>query len=96
MSRLSLSRAERALRSFSSGSYSRSQNGITREPTLREDGHIFGGDDVHRAPWAPHLDEPGILPGGGRYILYARVERQDGGSRRAVLKSCERGLAEPA
>src|SRR2546425_6600454 len=70
-----------------------SRRGV-RRPTQSEDGHIVRRDDVPRAARAPYLDEPGILPSGRPYISYARVKRQDGGSRGAVLKSCERGLGE--
>src|SRR6266581_3396010 len=92
--RASLPSAERTPRFFGGSFHSRSQNGIAREPTQSEDSHILTRDDVHRAPRAPHLHEPRILPGGRRYVLYASVERQDGGSGSAVLKSRERGLDE--
>ena len=92
--RLSLSSTKRALRFFGRGSHSCFQNGIARQATEREDGHIVTWDNVHGAPRALYLNEPGILPSGRRNILNACVERQDGGSRSAVLKSRERGLDE--
>jgi len=91
---LSLASAEGAPRFFGGGFHGGSQHGIAREPTDREDGHVLRWDDIHGPPWAPHLDEPGIFPSGRRHIRYARVERQYGGPRRAVLKSCERSLDE--
>ena len=91
---ISLASAECALRSFGGGFHSGSQNGIARKPTEREDGHVLRWNNIHGPPWTPHLDQPGILPSGRRYIHDARVERQDGGSRSAVLESCERCLDE--
>src|SRR5437667_11244356 len=79
---------------FGRGSHSCFQNRIARQATEREDGHIVTWDNVNGAPRAPYLNEPMILPSGRRNILNACVERQDGGSRSAVLKSCERGLGE--
>src|SRR6266550_5831863 len=92
--RLSLPLAERALRLFGGSSHRRCQDGIARGPTEGEDGHIATWNDIYGAPWTPHLNEPGIPPGGRRYVLYARVERQHRGSRSAVLKSRERGIDE--
>src|SRR5207247_10994334 len=92
--RLSLSNAERASRFFGGGAHSSSQGGSARRSTQSEDGHIVSRYDVHSAARAPYLDEPGILPSGGRHVVHACVESQDGGSRSAVLKSRERGLDE--
>src|SRR6266542_3329371 len=72
--RLSLSSMECTLRFFGGDSHGSSQNGIAREAAQREDGHIVTRYDVHGAPWAPYLDEPGILPSRRRYMRYARVE----------------------
>src|SRR5439155_25977176 len=92
--RLSRSSPERARRLFGGGAHSSSQDRIARRPTQSEDGRIVSRDDVHGATRAPYLDEPGILPSGRRDISYACVKRQDGRSRGAVLKPCERGFDE--
>ncbi len=57
----------------------------------REDGHIVIWDEVHGASWPHTWTNRGSFHADGD-IRHARIERQYGGSRSAVLKSCKRGL----
>jgi hypothetical protein len=52
----------------------------------REDRTVACGHDVRAEPWAPELDERRVLPAGRLSPVDTRVDRQQRGSRHAVLE----------
>ena len=60
---------------------------VVGEPPQREEREVALGDDVGLVPRPPELDERGMLPGRGLDLLDPRVQREERGSRHAVLQA---------
>ena len=65
---------------------------IVGPPAEREHRNIRGRNDVHAEPRPPYLDERGVLPRGRLGPRHASMDREQRGSRHAVLEAGPRRM----